>query len=89
MEKESGLLARIGGDEFAVLTKGVSSGQIQELVRKLQKSIEAANQKDVPYQIYLSIGYSFHQGKMKSTTELFREADRKMYESKREKTCLL
>ena len=24
MEKESGLLARIGGDEFAVLTKGVS-----------------------------------------------------------------
>jgi diguanylate cyclase (GGDEF)-like protein len=85
--RESDILARIGGDEFAVLAMDVStSSEVSNLLTtRLQENLDAINRHaDRPYQLSLSVGVAFLEPDSPLTLEeLLVEADTRMYEHKR------
>ncbi|MBN1382640.1 MAG: sensor domain-containing diguanylate cyclase [Deltaproteobacteria bacterium] len=86
--RETDILARIGGDEFAILTIDSPEMTADILIDRLQTHIEAHNAlKDKPFAISMSIGMSTCDSKaMRSLDELMSMADKKMYENKKRKS---
>ncbi|MDQ7786976.1 MAG: diguanylate cyclase [Thermodesulfovibrionales bacterium] len=85
--RESDIVARIGGDEFAVLTEMKEEVNAEVLTSRLGKSLNSRNtQEGRLYKIALSIGISYYDPQNPCVIEqLLAEADRNMYEQKREK----
>ncbi len=78
--RESDIIARIGGDEFAILTHGNSSESRGAVLNRLKSSIDLMN-RDVlaPYRLSLSVGVAtFDPLSPVSLTELLSIADREM-----------
>lgn len=67
---------RVGGDEFAVICKHRTDEELQEMTSAMYKAVEDANYS-------CAIGYSRWDG-AKTFTEIYKEADDKMYATKRE-----
>lgn len=85
--RESDILSRIGGDEFAVLTID-SSGMNPEFLRKrVRNNLSDINQRGTrSYSLSLSIGLARYLPEFPSSIDqLLAEADRSMYEEKRKK----
>ena len=82
--RESDVVARIGGDEFAVLAVEASGASAEILTTRLQENLEARNaHNDRHYKLSLSVGVArFDPENPSSIEELMRSADRRMYEHK-------
>ncbi|MDA8441301.1 MAG: diguanylate cyclase [Peptococcaceae bacterium] len=76
-----GIAARVGGDEFAVLLKGTSATQMQDIYRKIKNEAVAFNEKHVDLSLSLSVGYAYSEGVV-DIRNLFKEADDNMYRGK-------
>lgn len=72
--READLLARIGGDEFAVLVRGISGDEAEQIKQRLTAAFEKKN-------VSASIGFAMRLSH-RSLDEAIRGADRKMYEEK-------
>jgi len=85
--RESDVVARIGGDEFAVLAIEASGASVEILTVRLQENLEARNaQRDHHYKLSLSVGVARYDPENPSSIEeLMRSADARMYEHKRAK----
>ncbi|MBI5583616.1 MAG: PAS domain S-box protein [Deltaproteobacteria bacterium] len=86
--REPDILARIGGDEFVVLAiEGTSAANAEILNARFTNNLSAYNQKGRhPYPLSVSQGVVRHvPGRLISIEELMAQADRLMYEKKREK----
>jgi diguanylate cyclase (GGDEF)-like protein len=85
--RESDIIARIGGDEFAVLTEKKEDSNTEVLTCRLKQNIDSRNEKgDRPYTIGISIGIFISDPKRSYTVEqIIAEADANMYDQKREK----
>jgi diguanylate cyclase (GGDEF)-like protein len=82
--RDSDILSRIGGDEFAVLALETSGQSQSAIVSRLHKSLKLVNTEESPYMLSLSVGSTrFDPGDTHSLAELMQEADRAMYEVKR------
>jgi diguanylate cyclase (GGDEF)-like protein len=85
--RDSDILARIGGDEFALFAADSACEDIQVLPSRLQKNLEEYNSSNrVPYKLSISIGtvcldFVNHS----SLDELLNRADHAMYENKQGK----
>jgi len=81
----SDIIARIGGDEFAVLALGASKDYPDALGQRLQHYIDLHNtRKKRGYDISMSIGMAYHDPEKPSTIdELMSRADELMYEQKK------
>ena len=81
------VIARIGGDEFAVLSINTEKEDIQKLTAKLlDKQKEFNNTKKYPFNISMSVGAAyFHPDSLTTINELMSKADRLMYENKKQK----
>jgi len=79
------IIARTGGDEFAVLALKTSDTDPGILIDRLQKQINENNQRQGRlYDLSMSIGFAeYHPGRVCSIDELIQQADMKMYEHKR------
>ena len=82
--QKNDILARIGGDEFAVLLQGVNSREMEQYYRRLQEEHrryqEEATDGGIP--LYMSIGYARSGEAGRSIREMLRDADSKMYREK-------
>lgn len=83
--RDEDVVARIGGDEFAIIVKHVQQvGQVERILKQLleetQKPLDIAG---APYAIQSSIGVAFWPAHGASQKELFKMADKAMYKSKR------
>ncbi len=89
--RESDIIARVGGDEFAVLAVNTTGDNPEILISRLQYSINAFNEKaGRPYKIAMSIGTSVYEPENpRSLDELMAEADMLMYEQKQKKKGVL
>lgn len=81
---DNNYLARMGGDEFAVLIKLIDSDQnidliANQLIEQLSKSIHA---NDLRLQLGVSIGISFYPKDGTTFSELLNHADVAMYQAK-------
>lgn len=90
------ILARIGGDEFAVLMTRTDNLTANELMEKIHRNIEEHNAaaEDVMQQITLSMGLSTKNFMFESLQTIIKEAEnhmqqRKLLEDKSQKSTIL
>jgi diguanylate cyclase (GGDEF)-like protein len=86
--RESDIIARIGGDEFVVISAGTPGDCIDTILKRLQQALEAYNAKRNrrPYALSLSAGIAFYDPKNPcSIDELLAQGDRSMYGHKKQK----
>jgi diguanylate cyclase (GGDEF)-like protein len=85
--RRSDIIARMGGDEFAVLAVDSTSDGAAVLVGRLRERIDEFNQSHRDsYQLAVSIGMARHDGEERVRLEdLLTQADAAMYEEKRGK----
>jgi HD-GYP domain-containing protein (c-di-GMP phosphodiesterase class II) len=83
--RASDIIARIGGDEFAVLVTEIDEEAIGKLIARLKRSIEEYNARDPRIPLFLSLGYAVSGSNPVDMEDLFREADNRMYRDKMQK----
>lgn len=85
--RQSDVIARIGGDEFAVLALEAGADNIAALTQRLETIFEQYNASKVsPFKLSVSAGAAyFEPSKTSSFEELFETADGRLYEHKRSK----
>jgi diguanylate cyclase (GGDEF)-like protein len=80
----SDIVARIGGDEFAVLALEAGSQNQQAICQRLDRCIKKAHGSERRYNLSLSIGAArFDPKHAIALGDLMNQADRAMYEQKR------
>lgn len=85
--RESDIVSRIGGDEFAILAIDADEKIAERLLARLQRLIRYVNaKKNREYDFSISIGYAvFDPLRHDSLDELMSRADMRMYEDKKNK----
>jgi len=83
--RESDIIARIGGDEFAILWLARTAPSLTVLRTRLEAGIESHRLSETrPYQLSISMGVSHYEsGFTESLAEMLSESDRRMYADKR------
>lgn len=76
------VVARIGGDEFAVLIAPADEHLIETAVRRMRAGIAAHNARAERFPVHLSIGYCCLRDASVPLGEALREADARMYQEK-------
>lgn len=80
------VIARIGGDEFAILLVQSNLQQVESLLDELQAKIAVFNNnRGAFFEIKLSKGYAFSRSSIGKMEELFMKADNEMYKDKNNK----
>ncbi len=85
--RESDIIARIGGDEFVIMTIELQKAKGGIFSDRLEKSLEEFNRSGkLPFKIALSIGWSyFDPANPLTITQLLKQADHMMYLNKQRK----
>ncbi len=81
--RKKDILARIGGDEFAIFLPDCDLKELERVTSRIQTTIIDYNitQKELPLNI--SVGYAVTRNKtLQSVNDLFKEADNNMYREK-------
>lgn len=79
------IVARIGGDEFAVLMANASISQVEQFIRNVRDEMEKYRE-DLPFfPIKISIGYAFSKSSIGIMEQLLNDADDNMYKNKKTK----
>jgi diguanylate cyclase (GGDEF)-like protein/PAS domain S-box-containing protein len=83
--RESDVIARMGGDEFAVIAVGTPCEDAKIIIARLQRNIDAHNATlEKGYKLSMSWGISYHDPENPcSIDELLIHADKLMYEQKK------
>jgi len=79
--RESDIISRVGGDEFVILLKDTAQkSDVQTVIRKLKTVVnKTIIAEGTPLDITISIGHCFYPKEGKTTTDLIKIADQKMY----------
>ncbi len=80
--RSTDIVARIGGDEFAVLLNYADEEIVLRACKNIQQSIEKYNFENYDLPLSISVGYAIAKDKDYSTAKLFKEADNNMYRDK-------
>ncbi|MGI6308322.1 MAG: diguanylate cyclase [Dethiobacteria bacterium] len=80
--RSSDVVARIGGDEFAVILPHTSQNIALQACQRIKESIELYNHSSPEVPLSISLGVSTSTSPEHSLTDVFREADRAMYHDK-------
>ena len=82
--RESDVIARVGGDEFAILAIEASDQNEATIRNRLQKNLRSCHVGESRYILSLSMGVAcFNPRRSTSIRQLMAEADHAMYEQKR------
>lgn len=83
--RDSDVVARVGGDEFAILAVEADNESVDIIKARLQAALDFANRGNSrPYEVSVSIGIvSYDPDQHTSVEELMAGADREMYVHKR------
>jgi len=85
--RDSDLVARIGGDEYAVLVRHAGPESAEVLAERLKRQLRDFNRRAArPYQLSISLGFATHKAStLGSVAGLLERADRALYRDKRRK----
>jgi diguanylate cyclase (GGDEF)-like protein/PAS domain S-box-containing protein len=79
---ENAIVARIGGDEFAIIIIDTDKAEVEHLCHKLSEKINEYNINSKDIKIKMSMGYVFNEHSIGKMENLFAEADKNMYQDK-------
>jgi len=80
--REEDTVARVGGDEFAVLLSDCNRAAVENACRRLREVIDGYNAANPVFPLSMSVGFAFRCNLTKSMDDLFKEADNDMYREK-------
>src|SRR5213076_367041 len=85
--RDADLVARIGGDEYAVLVRHAGPESAGVLADRLRRQVREFNRRAArPYQLSISLGFAAHKAStLDSVAGLLERADRALYRDKRRK----
>jgi len=85
--RDSDLVARIGGDEYAVLVRHAGPQSAGVLAERLKRHVREFNRRAArPYRLAISLGFAGHKaGTLTSVAGLLDRADQALYRDKRQK----
>jgi diguanylate cyclase (GGDEF)-like protein len=84
--RQSDLVGRIGGDEFAVLTQVASPGDMDLIRQRLDSRVDAFNAASgLPFRVAMSLGTAVHTEPGETLEQLLARADAVLYVEKRRK----
>jgi diguanylate cyclase (GGDEF)-like protein len=89
--RTSDIIARLGGDEYAVLAVNLTEANSKTAAARLQQLIDIRNnQENRKYKLSISMGCAYYDPENPcSIDELIARADKLMYEQKQKKKGLL
>lgn len=81
---KKGIVARIGGDEFAVLLPGVGEEELKEIVNRIYTKLEDQKKNNKEGSVFLSIslGYSTKTSAEHTLSDVLKTAEEQMYRRK-------
>jgi two-component system, cell cycle response regulator len=84
--RDNDVVARIGGEEFAVITPFANREQLMAVAERYRTMISALNVNvgKVVLKPTISIGVATNETGVRDASELFKAADQKLYEAKRD-----
>lgn len=80
--RSSDVVARIGGDEFAVILPQTGREAAEEAVRRICSAIQEENSRHPDLPLAISLGVATAENSGQSLWEVFKEADDRMYRDK-------
>lgn len=80
--REGDVVARIGGDEFAVLMTNSDKQAVKGAVYRIKNAIASHNLKKSSLPLSISVGFSVSDKTPVNINDLFKEADNNMYREK-------
>lgn len=82
---DNAIVSRVGGDEFAIILPNTTMYQIEILCDQLREKINHYPALSDDIYLQMSIGMAFSEQSFGKTESLYIEADKKMYEEKKQK----
>ncbi|OPX87420.1 MEDS domain-containing protein [Pelotomaculum sp. PtaB.Bin117] len=80
--RENDMIARIGGDEFAVLLPNSEIKIIESACDRIQEGVARHNAANLELPLSISAGFAVRSDESVKMSDLFKEADNKMYREK-------
>ncbi|MFX4262276.1 diguanylate cyclase domain-containing protein [Pelotomaculum propionicicum] len=80
--RQGDMVARIGGDEFAILLPNSDVADVESICARIRDSINTFNANSAGFTLSLSLGYSVADASPNDMGSLFKEADDNMYREK-------
>ncbi len=80
--REKDVIARIGGDEFAVLLPKTPLALVEKSVQRIEAAVQRYNDSNTGIYLSLSVGFAFRADSGTSIADLFKTADNNMYREK-------
>ncbi len=80
--RTSDVVARIGGDEFAVLLPKCTAEVVEVACQRIKDNVKSSRLLTPPVPISLSIGWAVKQHSNQNMEDVFKEADNNMYREK-------
>ena len=82
VSRQGDIVARIGGDEFAILLPYTSSEEAYKFCERIKQACQQDKIEPIYLRPNISLGYTIQEGEYKDTATLLKEADKKMYQDK-------
>ncbi|MFZ5643375.1 MAG: PAS domain S-box protein [Bacillota bacterium] len=80
--REKDVVARVGGDEFAIILPKTSLKEVDSICHKIQSAVSEYNAGNLELPLSISVGFAVRNNSSRSIDDLFREADNSMYRKK-------
>jgi diguanylate cyclase (GGDEF)-like protein/PAS domain S-box-containing protein len=80
--REGDLVARIGGDEFAIILPNTTESSVENACQRIQEAVESYNTITPELPLSISVGFAIRNGSHKNLKDVFKEADNHMYRKK-------
>ncbi|MGE5416903.1 MAG: diguanylate cyclase domain-containing protein [Acidobacteriota bacterium] len=80
--REGDVIARVGGDEFAVLLLKTPENVVEDACRRIRDRMNQYNNLNVDFPLSISVGYSVRSNSETPMVEVYKQADNNMHREK-------